>query len=52
MIELVSPNELLFFISIILVIIGGVVGMLGSHHAVRKYLKIWEKLKIIVLEYF
>ncbi|MBR1417105.1 MAG: permease-like cell division protein FtsX [Bacilli bacterium] len=40
MIELVSPNELLFFISIILVIIGGVVGMLGSHHAVRKYLKI------------
>ena len=40
MIELVSPDALLLNISILLVIIGGVVGMIGSWHAVRKYLKI------------
>ena len=40
MIELVSPNELLVTISIMLAVVGGIVGMFGSWHAVRKYLKI------------
>ncbi len=40
MIELVKPNELLVYVSLILVAIGGAVGMVGSWHAVRKYLKI------------
>src|SRR5574344_90887 len=40
MIELVTPVNLLPLTSLVLVIIGGVVGMLGSWHAVRKYLKI------------
>ncbi len=40
MIQLVKPSELLLNVSLILVIIGGLVGMLGSWHAVRKYLKI------------
>ena len=40
MIELVKPISILPMISIVLVILGGIVGMLGSWHAVRKYLKI------------
>ena len=40
MIELVKPINILPLISITLVITGGIVGMLGSWHAVRKYLKI------------
>ena len=40
MIELVAPSQLLYTIAITLVIVGGLVGMLGSWHAVRKYLKI------------
>lgn len=40
MVELVPPSELLVNISVVLVIIGGIVGMIGSAHAVRKYLKI------------
>ena len=40
MIELVSPGQLLLPIAITLVVVGGLVGMLGSWHAVRKYLKI------------
>ena len=40
MIELVTPNALLVNVGLLLLIIGGVVGMLGSGHAVRKYLKI------------
>ena len=40
MIELVQPSQLLFTIATTLVIVGGLVGMLGSWHAVRKYLKI------------
>ena len=40
MIELVKPISILPMITIILVITGGLVGMLGSWHAVRKYLKI------------
>ena len=40
MIELVEPARLLPNTCILLVIIGGLVGMLGSWRAVRKYLKI------------
>ena len=40
MIELVSPSQLLLTIAITLVVVGGIVGMIGSWHAVRKYLKI------------
>lgn len=40
MIEIVSPIKILPIIAIYLVLIGGIVGMLGSWHAVRKYLKI------------
>ncbi len=39
-IELIKPSNLVWFVSIILVVIGGVVGMFGSNRAVRKYLKI------------
>lgn len=39
-IELIKPSNLVWFISIILVVVGGVVGMFGSNRAVRKYLKI------------
>jgi len=40
MIELVGPNQLLLPIAITLIVVGGIVGMIGSWHAVRKYLKI------------
>ena len=40
MIELVEPYKLLPQVCVLLVIIGGIVGMLGSWRAVRKYLKI------------
>ena len=40
MIELVEPGKMLPNVCILLVIIGGLVGMLGSWRAVRKYLKI------------
>ena len=40
MIELVKPMSVLPLIIIILVVTGGLVGMLGSWRAVRKYLKI------------
>ena len=40
MIELVEPSKLLPQITLLLVVIGGLVGMLGSWRAVRKYLKI------------
>lgn len=39
-IELIKPSNLVWFVSIILVVVGGVVGMSGSNRAVRKYLKI------------
>lgn len=39
-IELIKPSNLVWFVSIILVFVGGVVGMFGSNRAVRKYLKI------------
>ena len=39
-IKLMTPNSLVYFVSLILVIIGVIVGMLGSSGAVRKYLKL------------
>lgn len=39
-IKLMAPNSLVYFVSLILVIIGVIVGMLGSSGAVRKYLKL------------
>ena len=40
MFELVPPTPFLYSISLILFVIGGLVGMFGSGNAVRKYLKI------------
>ena len=37
---LTNPNPLVYYVSVIICIIGIIVGMLGSGHAVRKYLKI------------
>ena len=37
---LVKPFNFVFYVSIVLLIIGALVGMLGSLKAVRKYLKI------------
>lgn len=39
-VELIKPMNIIWFVSIILVGIGGLVGMFGSSRAVRKYLKI------------
>ena len=39
-ITLLRPSEIVFKISIFIVLIGGIVGMLGSASAVRKYLKV------------
>ena len=39
-IKLMSPSSLVYIVSLILVIIGVIVGMLGSSGAVRKYLKL------------
>ena len=39
-IELVKPMPFVLFTSLILLLIGSVVGMVGSARAVRKYLKI------------
>ena len=38
--KLIKPNNIVFKVSLVLLIIGGLVGMLGSVKAVRKYLKI------------
>ncbi len=40
MFTLISPNKLVYLLSLLLLIIGSLVGMLGSYRAVRKYLKI------------
>ena len=40
MISLVKPFSFVLYVSLILVIIGGVVGVFGSYKAVRKYLKV------------
>ena len=37
-----STSSLVYIVSLILVIIGVIVGMLGSSGAVRKYLKLWK----------
>jgi len=39
-IKLVNPTPHIYTVSIILLIIGSIVGMIGSSRAVRKYLKI------------
>lgn len=39
-VSLMSPSDIVFKISLFIVIIGGVVGMLGSSTAVKKYLKV------------
>ncbi|MEG1892585.1 MAG: cell division protein FtsX, partial [Bacilli bacterium] len=40
MILLIEPYNFVFWVSLVLVLIGSVVGMFGSLRAVRKYLKI------------
>lgn len=37
---LVNPNEIIYLISLVLIIVGAIVGMFGSLKAVRRYLKI------------
>lgn len=37
---LVNPSEIIYLISIVMLIIGGLVGMFGSLRAVRRYLKV------------
>ena len=39
-IKMIIPNPFVYFVSLIVVFIGMLVGMLGSAQAVRKYLKI------------
>ncbi len=39
-IQMVEPMKIVFYVAIILLIIGALVGMLGSYKAVRKHLKI------------
>ena len=39
-VELIKPMNLVWFVSIILMVVGGLVGLFGSSRAVRKYLKI------------
>ena len=39
-ISLIKPYNFVFQVSLVLLIIGAVVGMFGSYKAVRKYLKI------------
>lgn len=40
MLKLVKPFNFVFIVSLVLVVFGAIVGMFGSSHAVRKYLKI------------
>ena len=39
-IKLVEPNPFIYFVSLVLITIGMIVGMFGSYRAVKKYLKI------------
>ncbi len=39
-IKLINPNYFIFYVSLILLAIGSVVGIIGSYRAVRKYLKV------------
>lgn len=43
LITLVSPIDIVFKTSLVLLIIGSIVGMVGSYKAVRKYLTIWKR---------
>ena len=40
LIVLVQPNQIIYLTSLVLIIVGGLVGMFGSLNAVRRYLKI------------
>ena len=40
LIVLVRPNEIIYLTSLVIMIVGGIVGMFGSTRAVRRYLKI------------
>ncbi|MBR6072819.1 MAG: permease-like cell division protein FtsX [Bacilli bacterium] len=40
LIVLVPPNQIIYLTSLVLIIVGGLVGMFGSLNAVRRYLKI------------
>lgn len=40
LVELVEPSKIVYITSLIILVIGSVVGMLGSGQAVRKYLKV------------
>ena len=40
-ITLISPGNIILFVSLVILVIGSLVGMFGSYRAVRKYLKIW-----------
>ena len=37
---LVQPNEIIYSVSLVVLLVGGIVGMFGSTRAVRRYLKI------------
>lgn len=39
-IKLINPNYFIFYVALILLTIGSVVGVIGSYRAVRKYLKV------------
>jgi len=40
LIVLVKPSEIIYLTSLVIMIVGGIVGMFGSTRAVRRYLKI------------
>jgi len=40
LIKLTNPFPFVFYLSTLLLVIGGIVGMIGSYHAVRRYLKV------------
>ena len=42
-IKLISPFNFVFYVALVIVALGALIGMLGSLNAVRKYLKIWVK---------
>ena len=42
LIRLIEPTPFIYLVSLIVLVIGIIVGMLGSYRAVKKYLKVWE----------
>jgi len=44
LIKLISPEPFIYIVAVAVLIIGILVGMLGSGRAVRKYLKVWENI--------